>query len=197
VKRIEKMIGRAKLEAKVGESLNRKLRVVLIAAVLAGTAVLTYAGGQVLFFPGPPMLARAARAATIFLVAATYLLVLVAVARGIQRVPKHWPGVVKIASIVAVVASGAAVLPFASLIAFFIVHAVCYAAQACAVFSFLEGILHTINVATRYTVVESLLVLPVVVGLATTAYWTKRPVPLAENEVQAAHSPAISHHEMR
>ena len=37
--------------------------------------------------------------------------------------------------------------------------------------SFPEQVLYTINVATRQTVIETLVVLPVIVGLATGARW--------------------------
>ena len=145
---------------------DREFRTALAAAVVAGALVLTYAGGQALFAPAPPMLARAARASTIVILVAIHYLVLFAVARGVQGIPARWPLTARVAATGVVAVSGGVLLSFAAFIAFSAIHALCYAAGACAISTLPEQVLHTINVATRYTVLETCVVVPVIVGLA-------------------------------
>jgi hypothetical protein len=160
------MFNNAKAQVLPANARQRKLLAGPMAAAFIGAAILTYAAGPALFAPAPPMLGRAARAATIVLVAAAYLVFLVGIAAGIRRIPAQWPRSATALGILFVAGAGGAVLPLAPLIVFLLVHVVCYTARACAALPLPEQILYTISVATRYPFIEALAVLALLVCVA-------------------------------
>ena len=147
----------------------------LVLAVVVGAVVLSCLGALTLFMPAPPVMPRNARYLAILLVPGVAFAVLGLVAAGIRGLPESWPSQAKATGIALLLGAGAAVLSFLSSVAYFILHAACYAANVCTFNTLPRETMYTITVATSDTPVASLLVLAVVAGLALVSRRAKRP----------------------